>query len=113
MALPHLASGDIQSVLPLGPRLAKTPSHTLFKSAQLEVLRIVLLAGQTMPGHTVRGEITVQCMEGCMQFIAGGQAHEMRAGDFLHLVGDTPHELHALEDSSALVTICLQPPPTR
>lgn len=110
MALPHLASGDIQSVLPLGPRLAKTPSHTLFKSQQLEVLRIVLLAGQTMPGHTVHGEITVQCMEGVIEFIANGRTREMRTGDFLRLAGDTPHELHALEDSSALVTICLQQP---
>lgn len=49
-------------------------------------------------------------MEGVIEFIANGRTREMRTGDFLRLAGDTPHELHALEDSSALVTICLQQP---
>jgi quercetin dioxygenase-like cupin family protein len=31
------------------------------------------------------------------------------AGDFIHLRGGEPHALHALEDASALVTICLLP----
>lgn len=110
MALPHLASGEIKSVLPLGPQLANIPSHALLKSAQMEVLRVILLAGQTLPGHTVPGEITVQCLEGALDFIAGDQTHRMHAGDFLHLDAATPHALHAREDCSVLVTICLQRP---
>lgn len=110
MALPHLASGEITSVLPLGARLARVPSHALLKSAQLEVLRVILLAGQTMPGHAVPGEITVQCLEGVLDFKYNGQTRRMQAGDFLHLDAATPHELHAVEDCSALVTICLRAP---
>ena len=109
MAQPHLESGQIGSVLPLGARIATTPSYALLKAAQLEVIRIVLLAGKSMPLHQVVGEITVQCLEGAIEFRAGTQNHLMRTGDFLHLDGSVPHALSAREDSSVLVTICLQP----
>ena len=109
MAQPHLAPGQLGSVLPLGEQLTKTPSYALLKAPQLEVIRVVLLAGKTMPGHQVAGEITVQCLEGVVDFRLGSEVRLMRAGDFLHLSGGAPHELTALEDASLLVTICLQP----
>ncbi|MBK6613367.1 cupin domain-containing protein [Ottowia sp.] len=109
MAQPHLASGQLGSVLPLGAQLASTPSHALLKAAQLEVMRVVLRAGKAMPEHRVAGEITVQCLEGVVDFRAGADVHRLRAGDFLHLAGGVPHELTAREDASLLVTICLLP----
>lgn len=107
MALPHLSSGQLASVLPLGPRLAGTPSRALLKSAQFEVLRLVLRAGETLPSHQVPGEITVQCLEGVVDFKAGAATHRMAIGDFLHLDGHVPHEIKGVEDASLLVTICL------
>ena len=107
MAQPHLAPGQIGSVLPLGSKLAQTPSYALLKAPQLEVIRVVLSAGKTMPGHQVAGEITVQCLEGVVDFRLGREVRHMRAGDFLHLPGGAPHELTAVEDASLLVTICL------
>lgn len=109
MAQPHLQSGQIGSVLPLGSSLTKTPSYALLKAAQLEVIRVVLMAGKSMPEHQVQGEITVQCLEGVAEFRAGTEMHRMRAGDFLHLDGGVPHALTAREDASLLVTICLLP----
>ena len=107
MAQPHLAPGQIGSVLPLGSRLAQTPSYALLKAPQLEVIRMVLPAGKTMPGHQVAGEITVQCLEGVIDFEIAGQSQRMRQGDFLHLAGGVAHQLTGVEDASALVTICL------
>lgn len=110
MAQPHLRSGQIGSVLPLGAQLADTPSFALLKANQLEVMRVVLLAGKSMPVHQVPGEITVQCLEGVLEFRAYSQEHLMQAGDFLHLDGGVPHSLTAREDCSVLVTICLSAP---
>lgn len=107
MALPHLPSGELANVLPLGERLATTPSQALLKSAQLEVLRLVLRAGETMPSHEVPGEITVQRLEGSVDFKAGNKTHRMVIGDFLHLGARTPHAIKAVEDASLLVTIRL------
>lgn len=109
MAQPHLAPGEVGSVLPLGGKLAHTPSYALLKAPQLEVMRLVLLAGKTMPGHQVAGEITVQCLEGVVNFRIGATVRRLRAGDFLHLRGGEPHELTAVEDASLLVTVCLVP----
>jgi quercetin dioxygenase-like cupin family protein len=107
MALPHLPSGELANVLPLGERLATTPSQALLKSAQLEVLRLVLRTGETLPSHEVSGEITVQCLEGSIDFTAGDKTHRMAIGDFLHLGAGTPHAIKAVEDASLLVTIRL------
>lgn len=109
MAQPHLAPGEVGSVLPLGDKLAHTPSYALLKAPQLEVVRLVLRAGKTLPGHQVAGEITVQCLEGLVDFRIGPTLRRLQAGDFLHLPGGEPHELSAVQDASLLVTICLVP----
>ena len=107
MALTHTPSGQVVSVLPLGDRLAQATSSAILKAGQLEVMRVVLPAGKSMREHQTPGEITVQCLEGVVDFRLGREVRHMRAGDFLHLPGGAPHELTAVEDASLLVTICL------
>lgn len=109
MALPHLQSGELGNVLPLDEKFDHTESHALFKSTQLQVLRIVLPAGKTLPEHKVAGEITLQCLEGSCELQANGQTHRMIMGDFMLLDGGVPHALTALTNTSILVTICLVP----
>ena len=107
MAQPHLQSGQIGTVLPLGAAMRTTPSYAMLKARQLEVMRLVLLTGKSMPEHQVTGEITVQCLEGIIEFRAGDELRVMQAGDFLHLDGREFHSLTAREDASLLLTICL------
>ncbi|WP_353557856.1 hypothetical protein [Paraburkholderia terrae] len=40
MAVLHLSSGEVASLLPLGDRLEQTPTTALFKEERLEVMRI-------------------------------------------------------------------------
>lgn len=109
MAQPHVSSGEVVSVRPLGAALAGARTHALLKAEQLEVARIVLPTGTTMREHRTPGEITVLCIEGRIAFTAPTGVQTLVAGDFIHLRGGEPHALHALEDASALVTICLLP----
>lgn len=108
MALPHAQPGQAVDLRPLGPQLAETRTHALFKSQDLEVMRLVLRAGQSLPVHQVPGEITVQCLEGCVELTADGRRHRLQAGELLFLPGGMPHDVRALLDSSALVTIALR-----
>ena len=108
MAQPHLTPGQLGSVAPLGA--AGTPSFALVKGRQLEVMRLVLPAGKALPAHSAPGEITVQCLEGRVQFEAAGQTHAMQAGDFLWLPAGEPHALRAEADASLLVTVSLPQP---
>jgi len=125
MALPHAASGDIISVRPLGPAWADARTHALFKSEQLEVMRLVLRTGEAFPAHEVPGEITLHCLEGEIEVsvwpdepaaprgagpAATGQLQRLHAGEMLFLRGGVRHGVRAVRDASALVTIVLSAP---
>lgn len=111
MAIPHSQPGDVIDVRPLGPALAGARSHALFKSADLEVIRLVLRAGEGMPPHAVAGEITLQCIEGRIAFDCDAGRRELAAGQLIHSAADEIHELRALQDSSLLLTIALKASP--
>jgi quercetin dioxygenase-like cupin family protein len=108
MAIPHAAPGQVVDIGPLGTSLEQATTVALFKSHDLEVIRLVLRAGRSLPPHKVPGEITVQCVEGAIDVRCEGTSHVLRAGQLLYLPGNVLHSVGALEDSSALVTIALR-----
>jgi len=107
MALHHALSGELIDIRPLKSSLKNATTKTLYKSNRLEVFQMVLLANKAMPEHQVTGEITVQCIEGSIEFTTAGTRQMMRAGDLVCLTGGVVHALKAVEDSSVLVTILL------
>ncbi len=107
MALHHLDSGEIANLMNQGGDALSTQSVALFKSEQLEVIRLRLPLGKGMPMHQVPGEITVQCLEGVIDFETPEGVQRLQAGQMLFLRGGVPHGLLALEDASVLVTIVL------
>jgi quercetin dioxygenase-like cupin family protein len=107
MAIEHALPGQPVDVCPLGPRLSAQKTVALFKSTQLEVIRLVLLAGKTLPPHKVDGEITIHCLEGRLSVGTGETRQVLAAGQLLYLPGGVVHDVQALEDASALVTIVL------
>ena len=108
MALAHTTPGQPVDVQPLGAHLPSAKTVALFKSEDLEVIRLVLLAGKSLPPHKVPGEITVQCIEGALDVVTDGRSHVLRAGQLLYLSGGVVHGVTALEDASALVTVALR-----
>ena len=111
MAIPHASPGDVIDVRPLGTKLSGTRSHALFKSVDLEVIRLVLPASEGLPPHAVTGEITLQCIEGRIAFYCAAGKRELAAGQMIHCAADEIHELHAIEHSSLLLTIALRSQP--
>lgn len=109
MALPHAIPGQILDVRPLGENLLTGKTAALFKSHDLEVMRLVLRAGKVLPPHKVPGEITIQCLEGVLSVDVDGSTSRLEAGELVFLAGGAPHSVMALTDASALVTIALRP----
>lgn len=107
MAQTHARSGQVVSVLPLGDRLGSLRTTAILKADQLEVVQIVLAAGKTMPEHHVPGEITLLCLAGRIVLRTPSAESQLGPGDFIHLRRGEPHALTALEDATALLTICL------
>ena len=108
MAIQHAQPGDIIDVRPLADRLASSRTITLLKTAHLEVVRMVLPAGKTLPEHKAHGEIIVQCLEGDINFTAMGEPKKLQAGAMLFLATGEPHAVEAVQDSSFLLTLVLR-----
>jgi quercetin dioxygenase-like cupin family protein len=108
MSIQHAKPAEVIS-LRLGASLAGAKTTTLAKTADLELIRLVLPAGKEIPTHKTAGEITVQCLEGRVTFSTDHKSQELIAGQLLYLLAGEPHAVKALEDSSLLVTILLKP----
>jgi len=102
---PHAYPGRPIDLRPEGPALATATTFPLVKENAFEAIRMVLRKDQQMAGHQVKGPITIYCLDGQIAFTARGQTHDLKAGHWLFLLGDEPHSLRAIEDSSFLLTI--------
>ena len=107
MSIPHAKPGEIISLL-RGPELAATKTATLYKTDDLELIRLVLPPGKEIATHKAPGEITVQCLEGRVAFTVQGKTQELAAGQLLFLSSEEPHSVKGIENSSLLVTILLR-----
>jgi len=107
MALRHAMPGEAWDVLPAEPSAASSLSSTIFKSEQLEVVRLVMKAGKSLPPHKVAGEITIQCIVGELAVGALGTTKTLSAGQLLYLPGEALHDVLAVQDAVSLVTIAL------
>ncbi len=108
MAIQHAVSGQPVGVMPVANALGARQSEAIFKTSELEVMRLVLPKGKTMPAHKVLGDITVQCLEGRIGFSSDGDTRVLVAGEMLYLDGGVPHSLTGIEDASALLHIVLR-----
>ncbi len=107
MAIHHASPGEVIDIRPLKEQVADTKTSTLLTTDCMKVLRLVLPAGKQIAEHQAPGEITVQCLEGRIQFTSNGKPQQLTAGEMLFLEAAAPHAVEALEDASVLVTILL------
>lgn len=105
MALLHAKAGEVVSVEPLGSELESTKTTTLVKTDQLEMIRLIMKSGKSLPNHTAPGILIVQCLEGRVLFKCLGETHELTSGQLLHLPHAEPHAVDCLESAALLLTI--------
>lgn len=101
----HAYPGRPIDLRPEGASLAMATTFPLVKEEAFEAIRIVLRKDHEMAGHQVEGPITIYCLDGQIAFTSRGQTHDLRAGHWLFLLGNEPHSLRAIEDSSILLTV--------
>jgi quercetin dioxygenase-like cupin family protein len=105
MALQHVGSGERVALLDhIDPHYA---SVALAKTAHMELIRLQLQKGKSMPTHSVPGEITLQCLQGEIACEAHGRVTILRPTEMLFLAGGEPHAIKANQDCVALLTILL------
>lgn len=109
MALPHAQPLDIIDVSPLGSGLRAAVTSSLLKTPTLQLMRLVLAAGQGQPEHRVAGAITVHCLEGEAVVTTPTRTCHLDAGRLVMLAGGELHAVRAVTDASLLVTVLLHP----
>lgn len=109
MALNHARPGQPIDIAPLGAGLRGASTHAILKTRSLELIRLVLGAGQALPRHQVSGEITLLCIEGEAEVSIGDAACLLRPGQIVLVSAGVPHAVRATQDSSLLMTIQLPP----
>lgn len=107
MALSHSDPGTPIDARPLGGRLADTPSHALLKTGSLELMRVVLRAGETLPPHAVDAEATLHCIEGSVRVQVGDRESRLGSGTLVLVPAGHAYAVRADEDASLLVTMLL------
>ena len=107
MALPHAQPLDIIDLRPLGAELAPTRSHSLLRTEHLQLMRIVLLAGQGLPSHHQEGEVCLLCLEGLVSVRTPAGDRLLQPGYALVLPAGEEHALQAEQDSSLLAFMLL------
>lgn len=110
MALHHAKSGEVVDLRPLGPKLKETKSAAFIKSDRFEAIRMIVRAGAEIPAHEVPGNITLLCLEGCVEIGLDSASIDLKANEWVYLDGGETHSVKGIEDSSLLLTILFDRP---
>jgi nucleotide-binding universal stress UspA family protein/quercetin dioxygenase-like cupin family protein len=102
--------GDKIDARPLGAALATAHTRTLVRTSSVEVVRLIVRAGQEVPQHKANGELIVHCLEGRVTLTALGKTQTLEAGELLDLPAGEPHALNGIEDASLLLAVVAPKP---
>jgi quercetin dioxygenase-like cupin family protein len=97
--------GDIVDVRPLGAALGLAHTRRLLRSPAVEVVRLIVRAGEDIAQHLRQGEVILHCLEGRVGVTALGKTQTLTAGDLLPLPAGEPHACQGIEDASLLLFI--------
>ena len=99
--------GELVDVGPLGSELTAAEVIPLIKSNDLEVFRVVVPSGMSVPTHEFSREVIVHCLEGRARLASPTWVHDIRAGQLLYYSSGEPFSVLGLESASLLITAAL------
>ena len=80
-------------------------ARTLVKDGALRVTLVTVRAGGAIAPHRASGPITVQVLDGEIQFQAAGQEHRLGSGDLLLVNGGVEHAVTSQAGGTFLLTL--------
>lgn len=105
MAHPPTMPGRSILIHPLTATEENSRIITLVKTPQVEVIQLIVPAGQDVPTHEAQGELIVQCLEGRVSLFALGNSYDLTPGQLLHLSVNEPFSIRGIDHASVLVTL--------
>jgi len=92
---------DVPAVVPPSDRSART----LFKTGALRATLVRIAPGGDIPEHHADGPITVQPLEGRIQFTALGGVHDVGPGQLLSIGAGVRHAVASASGATFLLTV--------
>jgi quercetin dioxygenase-like cupin family protein len=86
-------------------RAADHAAHTISKQSGIRVVLIALKAGGRMNEHHADAPITVQGLQGAVNFTVGDQTLRVTPGVLVTVAAGMVHGVEALEESAFLLTM--------
>jgi len=83
----------------------KVSISVLFETDTTKEIRILFKAGQVMKKHQTKFPISVELVDGKLDFGVNNEIHNLEKGDLLALDGGVPHDLTAITDSIVRLTL--------
>jgi quercetin dioxygenase-like cupin family protein len=106
MAIPHAAPGIPVDLQLASEALSSAQTNALVKTNAFEAIRMIIPEGhEVCRNHKVEGPITIQCLQGEIQFAADQQSHAVRKGQWLFLPGGVLHTITGVKDAVVLLTV--------
>lgn len=105
MAIQHASLGQLIDLKALTEYSADSPSTSLIKADQLQLLHLLLPAGHSLSEHKLAGELSIQCLAGRVRLDMHGTHLPLSAGQLTVLRASEAHAVVAELDSSLLLTL--------
>ena len=105
MALQHASYLEIIDLATPAPIGSTSSSSSLLRTGHLQILRLVLPQGASLPTHHLAGESTIQCLSGDVDLIASQGEYRLKAGQLIALAAGEANSVQAREASVLLMTL--------
>lgn len=79
--------------------------RTLAKSGRMRVTLVAMAQGNVIGTHQADSPMTLHVLSGHIRFRAGGEVHELQAGQLLFFGPGDAHDLSATEETALLLTL--------
>lgn len=88
-----------------GPPPGGRRARTLIKNGLIRATLVTVAAGAEIPEHQADGPITVQPLQGRLQFSAAGETHDIGPGQLLSLGAEVRHSVASASGATFLLTV--------
>ncbi len=82
---------------------------TLYKDGDVTIALFLFDSGGGLAQHRAAGTVSIHALDGRLRITAGGEGHELAAGQLVVLAPGVPHDVTADEPSRMLLTVHLVP----
>lgn len=105
MATLHEATHALVDVWPPQSDLSRAETQPLVQTVDLEVIRLIVKAGDENPAYQTPGPVAMHCLEGKVAISVDGHDHELKKGQLLCLAEGQSHAVRGIDTALLLLTI--------